>query len=189
MFWSSQHLSWWPLEGPAPQTGPPCSVTDRMRLCCWFSLVDSKQIIIRLVLLITSAGFLCTHMFQLAKHFGKLLFNILAWNFSCSMFPSCHSWCSNLRINGATERAASITAPVLRQSTTSLSTADRPLHCVCVCVCVCTSDPALCCWAWRISVSPAPVHAGTAADSWGKKSPPKEPISNQSLNQASTSVH
>lgn len=41
------------------------------------------------------------------------------------------------------------------------------------CVCVCTSGPVQCCWAWHISASPGPVHAGTAADSSGKESQPE----------------
>lgn len=37
------------------------------------------------------------HMFQKDKHLGALLLSILAWNLSCSVLPSCHSWCSNLQ--------------------------------------------------------------------------------------------
>lgn len=43
-------------------------------------------------------------MFQKDKHLGELLLSILAWNLNCPVFPSCHSWCSNLRTNDPTQK-------------------------------------------------------------------------------------
>lgn len=88
------------------ETDTPSSQTSYLTSASFSSLGLWRLVFFFFPSLSLLSCFLDTHVFQKVRHLGELLLNIRAWNLSCSVFPSCHSRCSNLRSDNLTQNAA-----------------------------------------------------------------------------------